>query len=109
MNKKDIQRINDEIRQVLVKEWDPIGIKDEPRAQDEYDSYIAGVFNLLARHGSDKEIEDYLWKIIEDRIHLHPRKGATQNAVKALRSIRLEKACRATKAAAKVDLGGRGK
>jgi hypothetical protein len=90
MNKKDIQRINDEIRQVLVKEWDPIGIKDEPRAQDEYDSYIGGVFNLLAKHGSDKEIEDYLWKIIEDRIHVHPQMGATQNAVKALRSISLE-------------------
>ncbi len=89
MNKKDAQRINNEIRKILVKVWDPIGIKDEPRAQDEYDSYIGGVFSLLINHGSDKEIEDYLWKIIEDRIHVHPPKGATQGVVKALRGIRL--------------------
>jgi hypothetical protein len=53
MNKKDAQRINEEIRQILVKEWDPIGIKDEPRAQDEYDNYVGGVFNLLATDRSD--------------------------------------------------------
>jgi len=47
MSKNDIQRIQDEIRQVLVSVWDPIGIKDEPRAQGEYDSYVGGVFNLL--------------------------------------------------------------
>ncbi len=90
MNTQEARRISDEIRQVLVKIWDPIGIKDEPRAQDEYDSYIGGVFHLLVKHGSDKEIEDYLWKIVEDRIHVHPQEGATKDAVNALRRIRLE-------------------
>ena len=89
MNQQDVRRVNDEIRQVLVKIWDPIGIKDEPRAQDEYDSYIEGVFNLLAKRASQKEIED-LWKIIEDRIQVHPQTGATQNAAKALRNIKFE-------------------
>jgi hypothetical protein len=88
MNKA--QRISDEIRQVLVKIWDPVGIKDEPHAQDEYDSYIGGVFRLLVNHSGDREIEDYLWKIIEGKIHVHPQKGATKDAVKALRSIWLE-------------------
>lgn len=27
--------------------WDPIGVKDEPNAQDEYDSYLGGVYELL--------------------------------------------------------------
>jgi hypothetical protein len=53
--------MNDEIRQLLVKEWDPIGIKDEPRAQNEYDSYIGGVFSLPVNHGSDKEIEAIIY------------------------------------------------
>jgi hypothetical protein len=90
MSKNDIQRTQDEIRQVLVSVWDPIGIKDEPRAQGEYDSYIGGVFNLLRNQGSEKEIEDYLWKVIEEKIHIHPQKGATQKAANALRNIRLE-------------------
>jgi hypothetical protein len=45
---------------------------------------------LLIKHATDKEIEDHLWKIIEERIHVHPQKGATHNAVKALRAIRLD-------------------
>ena len=27
--------------------WDPIGVKDEPNAQDEYDGYLGGVYELL--------------------------------------------------------------
>ena len=90
MSKQDSRRIRGDIRQALVKIWDPIGIKDEPHAQDEYDSYIGGVYDLLLNHRSDREIEDYLWKIIEERIHVHPQKGATQATVRALRNIRLE-------------------
>ena len=90
MNKQEARRISDEIRQVLVKVWDPIGIKDEPLAPSEYDSYIEGVLHLLMNNASDKEIEDHLWKIIEDSIHIHPQKGATRDAVKALRNIRLK-------------------
>ena len=90
MSKQDSQRIRDDIRQALVKIWDPIGIKDEPRAEDEYDSYIGGVYALLLNRRSDSEIADYLWKIIEERIHVHPQKGATQATVKALRNIKLE-------------------
>ena len=72
-----------------MKVWDPIGIKDEPHAQGEYDSYIGGVFDLLTNHGSEKDIEDYLWKVIEEKIHIHPQKGATQSATNALQNIRL--------------------
>ena len=90
MNKEELNRTSDEIRQILVRVWDPIGIKHEPRAQDEYDSYIGGVLHLLMNHAGDKEIEDYLWKIIKDNIHVHPQKGSTQATIKALRNIRLE-------------------
>jgi len=41
----------------------------------------------------EKEIEDYLWKVIEEKIHIHPQKGATQKAADALRNIRLESPC----------------
>jgi hypothetical protein len=92
MNKQEARRISDEIRQILVKVWDPLGIKDEPQAQDEYDSYIGGVFHLLVKRGSAKEIEDYLSKVIEEQIeiNINPQKNSTHEAAKALRSIRLE-------------------
>jgi hypothetical protein len=108
MNKQEARRITDEIRQVLVKVWDPIGIKDDPRAQDEYDSYIGGVFHPLVKHSSDKEIEDHLWKIVEDRIRfIHNR---TQLKTPSTRSGGFgSNSLGRSKAAAQVDLGGRGK
>jgi hypothetical protein len=87
---KEIRRIQSEIRRVLVDVWDPIGIKGVTNAQDEYDAYIGGLFHLLNRGGSEEEISAYLWKVIEEKIHIHPQKGATQEAAKALRRIRME-------------------
>ena len=77
--KKEIRRDQDEIRRVLVDVWDPIGIKDVGNAQDEYDAYIGGLFHILN-----------LWKVIEEKIHIHPPRGATQEAAKALQRIRVE-------------------
>lgn len=31
---------SNEIRRILLASWDPIAIRQEPRAQDEYDAYI---------------------------------------------------------------------
>jgi hypothetical protein len=90
MNKENSQRIIAEIRQILVNVWDPIGIKDVSNAQDEYDAYIGGVFDLLNRRAIEEDISAYLWKVIEERIHIHPTRGATQEAAKALRRIRIE-------------------
>jgi len=41
------QPLKKEIRRVLLQAWDPIGIKDEPNAQGEYDSYIGPIYELL--------------------------------------------------------------
>jgi hypothetical protein len=88
--KREIRRIQDEIRRVLVDVWDPIGIKGVTNARDEYDAYIGGVFHILNKRGSEEELSAYLWKVIEERIHVHPARGATQEAAKALLRIRIE-------------------
>ncbi|MBA1362076.1 hypothetical protein [Burkholderia gladioli] len=35
------------VRRVLLEEWDPIGIKGIPEAQDEYDSYVLKICGML--------------------------------------------------------------
>jgi len=40
--------------------WDPIGVADVPQARDEYDSYVGGVYRVLASGGSLAEIEAHL-------------------------------------------------
>jgi hypothetical protein len=54
---RDIQQ---EIRQVLLRHWDPIGVQDIPEAQDEYDDYVGGVYRLLANGSADDVIANHL-------------------------------------------------
>jgi hypothetical protein len=55
--------VHESIRQVLLRDWDPIGVNDVPEAQDEYDSYVGGVYRMLASACSEDEIIDHLWRI----------------------------------------------
>jgi len=54
--------IQESIRQILFNDWDPIGINDSA-PDDEYDSYIAGVYRLLVSGASGSEISEHLRQI----------------------------------------------
>jgi len=73
IEKYESRRIRVAIRHVLMDVWDPIGVKDEPNAQDEYDGYLGGVYELLVRGACDEDIEDHLWRIVTERMGLAPR------------------------------------
>jgi hypothetical protein len=57
------REIQDSIRVVLRRDWDPLGIQDVAEAQDEYDSYVAGVYRLLASGASENQLIDHLQQI----------------------------------------------
>ena len=49
MNRSErAKEIQTAIAHVLMHEWDPIGIRDEPECANEYDGYAGGVYRLLA-------------------------------------------------------------
>ena len=58
IDKYESRRIRVDIRHVLMSVWDPIGIKDEPNAQDEYDSYLGGVYELLITGASEERFAE---------------------------------------------------
>jgi hypothetical protein len=89
IEKYESRRTRVAIRHVLMDVWDPIGIKEEPNAQDEYDGYLGGVYELLVSGASDESIEDYLWRIVTERMELTAKKSDMANTVKALRQIPL--------------------
>jgi hypothetical protein len=89
IDKYESRRIRVEIRHVLMDIWDPIGVKDEPNAQDEYDSYLGGVFTLLTGGASDDRISEHLWRIVTERMELPAKKEDMQSTVAALRLIQL--------------------
>jgi len=72
------KQYHDAIKQILIKEWDPIGVKDVPEAQDEYDSYVPGVYKLLIRRESEEKIFRYLWKIETDFMALCGNRNHTK-------------------------------
>jgi hypothetical protein len=56
--------IQNQIREVLNRDWDPIGVANV--VDDEYDGYIGRIHSLLSKQASDKEISDYLlWVEVE--------------------------------------------
>lgn len=60
MDRFQICEIQSKIRRVLMGEWDPIGVNGVPEATDEYDRYIGGIYGLIQRQASDREISDHL-------------------------------------------------
>ena len=51
------------IRTVLLESWDPVGVNDVPAAQDEYDSYLPSILQLLERHVSVADLARHLTDI----------------------------------------------
>jgi hypothetical protein len=54
------QRFLNHIHYILIQRWDPIGVHDEPYAQDEYDDYIPGIVGLLTSQADPIVVAQHL-------------------------------------------------
>jgi hypothetical protein len=89
IDKQEPRIIQMEIRRVLLEVWDPIGIKDEPNARDEYDSYSGGILKLLKSGASDDEISRHLHRIVTKDMGLNAPVEAMRDTVVALGFVKL--------------------
>ena len=64
---KRVAEIQDSIRQILYREWDPIGVSGSA-PEDEYDSYIGPVYRILSGSRSEQELIDFLFRTERDTI-----------------------------------------
>jgi hypothetical protein len=88
IDKTESRRIRVLIRHVLLEVWDPIGIKDEPNAQDEYDGYIGKLYELLVGHAEDSQFVDYLHWAVHDHMGLDAAsRSDMEPTVEALKKI----------------------
>lgn len=76
------------VRSILMQDWDPIGVKEEPTAADEYDTYAAQVARILLTGAPAEVIATYLTDV--EGGHM----GLAKNAVRAERVARLLTALR---------------
>jgi hypothetical protein len=83
-----LQQRRSAIRDVLLKEWDPIGVAQFAEAQDEYDHYVAEADVLVFGNASADEIFDYLWKIETESMGLPGNRPKTELIARRLLEMR---------------------
>ena len=72
------------IREVLLHEWDPIGVSEFAEAADEYDSYVPEVYALLVRRATVQELVEYLWWLSTEHMGLCGDRQRTQGVAARL-------------------------
>ena len=55
------------VRAILLLDWDPLDIGDNPNLADEYDAYIPGILRLMRERAAADEISQYL-EILEIKL-----------------------------------------
>ena len=77
----------DEVPSILPRDWDPLGIGDNPNLSDEYDAHIPELIRLLGAGESAYVIAAYFWSI-------ENRRGVIQLPEKAMEiAVRLSGNC----------------
>lgn len=56
--------MENEIRKVLISEWDPFDLYKIGSPDDEFDAYIPGIYKILKGSRSSKELIEY-FQIVE--------------------------------------------
>jgi hypothetical protein len=72
------------VRKTLLDEWDPLGVRLVPAAQDEYDAYIPKLVTLLDRDASASNIVTYLEHVASDQMGIVPDEGRDGKVAQSL-------------------------
>ena len=76
MRESDIDKIAEihrQMRVVLARDWDPIGVGDAPGAFDEYFSYVRGAYDVAVETRSAEAVARHLLEMEQDRMGLSAR------------------------------------
>lgn len=84
------RRYHAAIRVILLREWDPIGVAEEPAAQDEYDGYVHEIHGLLIRHEPKHRLVDHLWWIETQHMGLLGNRRHTESIADRLLALRAD-------------------
>jgi hypothetical protein len=81
----DLYRLVVPVREILMQEWDPIGVAGIPDwPTDEYDSYLPSVLGLLQKGASVDDVAAHLDAIATGPIGMKPDKQRSRAAATAL-------------------------
>jgi hypothetical protein len=75
------------VRQILMREWDPIGVSDVQAAQDEYDKYIRPIVRLVLKNASPSVLSEHLLHIENVEMGLRADRRRALRAAEKLRAL----------------------
>jgi hypothetical protein len=55
-----VQGLIEKIRDVLISDWDPIGVGDNPNLREEYDSTLSPLLAALSKGAGEEELASIL-------------------------------------------------
>lgn len=84
-------RANEEVKNILMNDWDPIGIKNNPNAKAEYDQYALRIVGMLYNGTTQDKLADYLENIATEDLGLLSNKTLSMDISKKLLALKLEK------------------
>jgi hypothetical protein len=74
----------DQLRDLVMRVWDPIGVSDLPEARDEYDSYLGLIAGRLRRGDSVEGLAGLLGRLRTEQMGLRPDPARDLSAAAAI-------------------------
>lgn len=76
------------VRELFMREWDPIGVSELENFEDEYDRYVDKAYVMLMDEGaSEQDITDYLYYIASEWMGLGERKELKERSQEVARIL----------------------
>ena len=83
-------RVSKKVREILLNDWDPIGIAGIRQAADEYDRYVAPIARMVVAGNSILDLSKYLIGIEVETMGLNGNHDRARSVAVKLRSIARE-------------------
>ncbi len=78
------------IHEILIRDWDPIGVSDQPNAHDEYDVYIPGIIKIILKNKSIDQVVNHLASIEKViGVYNYPRPEILKSVAVKLKGLRV--------------------
>lgn len=79
------------IGDLLLTQWDPLGLQDQPGPHVEYSTHAKAVYGLLARGASSTQVARYLHSVESGEMHRPDLASADLSTLmRALRAVDLD-------------------
>jgi hypothetical protein len=84
-------KIQSSVNDILINEWDPIGIKNNPNAKAEYDQYGLKIVGMLYNGSTAAQIAEYLNTVTREEFELVENDELSRAVTKKIISLKIDR------------------